>query len=105
MIDLAGKAALITGGSRGIGRAIALRLAGQGADVAFSYRGNEDAAKATVVDLEALGEREPERPRFIISDWLPVGYATLLAGHGGVGKSGIALHLAVCAAAGVPFDR
>src|SRR6187455_89030 len=57
MIDLAGKVALITGGSRGIGRAIALRLAGQGADIAFSYRGNEAAAKATVADLEVLGRR------------------------------------------------
>ena len=57
MIDLAGKVALITGGSRGIGRAIALRLGGQGADVAFSYRGNEEAARTTAVDLEALGRR------------------------------------------------
>lgn len=55
------------------------------------------------LDLEALSEREPEKPRFIIPDWGPVGYAWLLAGHGGVGKSGIALHLAVCMAAGVPF--
>ena len=55
MIDLAGKTALVTGGSRGIGRAIALRLAGQGADVAFSYRGNEAAARDTAGAIEALG--------------------------------------------------
>lgn len=55
------------------------------------------------LDLEALSEREPEKPRFIIPDWGPVGYAWLFAGHGGVGKSGIALHLAVCMAAGVQF--
>ena len=47
MIDLTGKSALVTGGSRGIGKAIALRLAGQGADVAFSYRGNAAAATET----------------------------------------------------------
>jgi len=57
VIDLTGKSALVTGGSRGIGRAIALRLAGQGADVAFSYRGNETAARATVGEIEALGRR------------------------------------------------
>ncbi len=55
MIDLAGKSAVVTGGSRGIGRAIALRLAEQGADVAFSYRGNEAAAKDTTAAIEALG--------------------------------------------------
>jgi 3-oxoacyl-[acyl-carrier protein] reductase len=55
MIDLSGKAALVTGGSRGIGKAIALRLATQGADVAFSYRGNESAAAATAGEIEALG--------------------------------------------------
>jgi 3-oxoacyl-[acyl-carrier protein] reductase len=57
MIDLSGKTALVTGGSRGIGRAIVLRLARQGADVAFSYRGNEAAAKATASEVEALGRR------------------------------------------------
>jgi 3-oxoacyl-[acyl-carrier protein] reductase len=57
MIDLTGKSAVVTGGSRGIGRAIALRLAAQGADVAFSYRGNEAAATETVAAIEALGRR------------------------------------------------
>jgi 3-oxoacyl-[acyl-carrier protein] reductase len=57
MIDLSGKTALVTGGSRGIGKAIVLRLAGQGADVAFSFRGNQDAADATVTEVEALGRR------------------------------------------------
>ena len=47
MIDLSGKSAVVTGGSRGLGRAICLRLAEQGADVAFSYRGNEAAARDT----------------------------------------------------------
>lgn len=55
------------------------------------------------LDLEALAEREPEPPKFIIPDWLPCGYAALLAGHGGLGKSLIALILAVCIAAGVQF--
>ncbi|MFO1205495.1 MAG: AAA family ATPase [Burkholderiales bacterium] len=55
------------------------------------------------IDLEALSEREPALPAFIMQDWLPCGYATLFAGHGGVGKSGIALHLACCVALGRPF--
>jgi 3-oxoacyl-[acyl-carrier protein] reductase len=57
MIDLSGKTALVTGGSRGIGRAIVLRLARQGADVAFSFRGNQPAADATKAEVEALGRR------------------------------------------------
>ncbi len=52
------------------------------------------------LDLADLAERDPEPPRFLVPDWLPCGYATLLAGHGGVGKSAIALHLGVCIALG-----
>ncbi len=57
MIDLTGRTALVTGGSRGIGRAIVLRLATQGADVAFSYKGNAAAAQATAGDVQAKGRR------------------------------------------------
>jgi 3-oxoacyl-[acyl-carrier protein] reductase len=57
VIDLSGRAALVTGGSRGIGRAVVARLAEQGADVAFSYRGNEEAATSCVAEIEAMGRK------------------------------------------------
>jgi 3-oxoacyl-[acyl-carrier protein] reductase len=55
MFDLAGKVAIITGGSRGIGRAIAVALAGRGAEVVITYVGNEEAAKKTVSLIEQAG--------------------------------------------------
>src|SRR5918995_2635213 len=57
MFDLSGKTALVTGGSRGLGRAIALAFARQGADVAVNYRGNAEAAEEVTTEITAMGRR------------------------------------------------
>ena len=54
-MDLTGNVAAVTGGSRGIGRAICLELARRGANVVFSYAGNTAAAEETLKELETLG--------------------------------------------------
>ncbi len=55
------------------------------------------------LDLRALLASPAEPPRMVIADWWPRGYATMTAGHGGVGKSNIALQLAVRTALGGEF--
>ncbi|MEU6951137.1 3-oxoacyl-ACP reductase family protein [Streptomyces sp. NPDC045714] len=57
MPQLAGKVALVTGGSRGIGAATALRLAEEGADVALTYVSAADRAQEVVKAIEALGRK------------------------------------------------
>lgn len=56
-IDLTGKRALVTGGSRGIGRGIAIAYAEAGADVAIGYRRDKEAAEVTVAEIEKHGRR------------------------------------------------
>ena len=56
-MDLQGKVAIVTGGSMGIGHAIALDLAAHGADVAINYRKHADEANAVVAEIEKVGRR------------------------------------------------
>ncbi|MCQ2141275.1 MAG: 3-oxoacyl-[acyl-carrier-protein] reductase [Bacteroidales bacterium] len=54
---LEGKIALVTGASRGIGKAIALKLASEGADVAFTYGRSKEGALAVAAEIEAMGRK------------------------------------------------
>ncbi|MCX7393465.1 MAG: 3-oxoacyl-[acyl-carrier-protein] reductase [Planctomycetales bacterium] len=56
MNNLSGRVALVTGGSRGIGKAIVCRLAEAGANVAFVYQSNQEAASKIACDITALGQ-------------------------------------------------
>ena len=105
MIDLTGKSALVTGGSRGIGRAIALRLATQGADVAFSYRGNEAAATEVVAAIEGLGRRaiavqadaaDPESAETVVKAALEAfGKVDILVNNAGITRDDLIMRMSV----------
>jgi 3-oxoacyl-[acyl-carrier protein] reductase len=56
-LDLEGKGAIVTGGSLGIGRVVALELAREGANVAVNYRRHDDEAKAVVAEIERMGRK------------------------------------------------
>jgi 3-oxoacyl-[acyl-carrier protein] reductase len=105
MIDLSGKAALVTGGARGIGRAIVLRLATQGADVAFSYRGNAAAAAATRSEVEALGPRclaiqgdvkDPDAAEAIVKQTLEAfGKVDILVNNAGITRDDLIMRMSL----------
>jgi 3-oxoacyl-[acyl-carrier protein] reductase len=105
VIDLSGKSAVVTGGSRGIGRAIVLRLAEQGADVAFSYRGNEAAAKATASEVEAKGRKalpvqadvsQPESAEALVKAALDAfGKVDVLVNNAGITRDDLIMRMSV----------
>jgi 3-oxoacyl-[acyl-carrier protein] reductase len=67
-MGLEGRVALVSGGGRGIGRAVALALAEDGADVAVNYRRDEEAAADTVAEIEKLGRRA-EKYQASVDSW------------------------------------
>ena len=105
MIDLGGRSAVVTGGSRGIGRAIVLRLATQGADVAFSYRGNETAAREVVAAVEGLGRRclavqadvsQPEAADALVKAALEAfGKVDILVNNAGITRDDLIMRMSV----------
>jgi len=105
VIDLSGKSAVVTGGSRGIGRAIALRLATQGADVAFSYKGNEAAAKETGAAIEGLGRRalpvqadvsQPEAADLLVKAAIEAfGKVDILVNNAGITRDDLIMRMSV----------
>lgn len=93
-----GKVALVTGGSRGIGAATALRLAEDGADVAFTYRADEAHAAAVLKGIEATGRRglavrsdagDPQAPAAAVERTVrELGRLDVLVNNAGVGVLG-----------------
>src|SRR5919202_3035892 len=100
---LEGKIALVTGGSHGIGKAIALTFAREGADVALTYRGNEEGARNTARQIEALGRRALTRraemtdlddcPRVVDETVRALGGLDVLVNNAGGGRGDALLEL------------
>lgn len=98
MIDLNGKRALVTGGSRGIGAAIALALAENGADVAFTYQRSAEKADTVAKSIENTGRRavaiqadsaDPEAITHAASDAITaLGGLDILVNSAAIGHSG-----------------
>jgi 3-oxoacyl-[acyl-carrier protein] reductase len=105
MIDLTGKVALVTGGSRGIGKAICLKLAAQGADVAFMDAGAPEVGEATRAELEALGRRaiffrgsvtDPEQCNAFVKAALDeLGRADILVNNAGITRDDLVMRMGI----------
>jgi 3-oxoacyl-[acyl-carrier protein] reductase len=97
------RVALVTGGSRGIGRAIALRLAGDGVWVVVNYRGNEAAAKEVVDQITAGGGKalalqgdvaDPATPEVLVKTTIETyGKIDILVNNAGIIRDGLLVRM------------
>ncbi len=103
MMDLNGKNAVVTGSSRGIGKAIALKLASLGANVAVVYAGNREKANETVAEIEKLGVKAKayscdvsslnDAKNLVIEVIADFGGIDILVNNAGVVKDGLVLSM------------
>ena len=101
MGSMSGKTAVVTGGSRGIGRAICLELARRDANVVFSYAGNAAAAQQTLQELESLGVQaravqgdvaDPDAAKTLIDTAVKeLGGIHILVNNAGITRDGLAM--------------
>ena len=100
---LDGKTALVTGATRGIGRAIALKFASEGADIAFTYRSQEGAAMTLTAEIEAKGVRVKayksdaasfEDAHNVVADAKETfGHIDILVNNAGITKDGLMMRM------------
>ena len=100
---LTGKTALVTGATRGIGRAIALKFAEEGANVAFTYRSQHEAAQSLTAEIEAMGDQAKGYPsgaasfadaHAVVEDVKAVfGRIDVLVNNAGITKDGLMMRM------------